>query len=134
MPALLSVAHCVCGFHPGFTLGQYALNQRSFFEWIGRANTFALPVPSYASGIRELRQGWNSIVLITDGLLEHGTRVFVDPQTFYTWFTQGQPGSLADLEANVERAVRRIHREHGRDSATVIAWSWENQREVSQPT
>ncbi|WP_238654882.1 protein phosphatase 2C domain-containing protein [Paenibacillus piscarius] len=54
--------------------GQYALNQRNYYEWIGFVNTFAQPVPCYSSGIRELRQGRNVIVMTTDGLLEwaHG--------------------------------------------------------------
>ncbi len=51
-------------------LGQYALNQRHFYEWIGNVNTFDLPVPCYSSGIRELRTGKNRIVMVTDGVLE----------------------------------------------------------------
>ena len=44
----------------------------SFYEWIGNVNTFDLPVPCYSTGIRELRNGKNRIVMVTDGVLECG--------------------------------------------------------------
>ena len=119
----LSVGDClVYLFHPELArLGQFALNQRSFFEWIGRANSFALPVPCYATGVRELRGGQNRIVMVTDGLLECGTRLFEDQRELYQLFA---PRHLdAAVEVGVREALARVHQEQGRDSATVIGWS-----------
>ncbi len=47
--------------------GQYALNQRQFYEWVGETNTFDLKFPCYSNGFRELRRGENVIILVTDG-------------------------------------------------------------------
>ena len=84
----LSIGDClVYLFHPELArLGQFALNQRSFFEWIGRANTFDLPIPCYATGVRELRAGLNRIFMTTDGLIECGSRPFEDPHRLYAIF------------------------------------------------
>lgn len=51
-------------------LGQYQVNRRQFYEWIGQANTFDQMVPCYSRGIRELRKGINRVLLTTDGLVE----------------------------------------------------------------
>ena len=77
-----AVGDCVLYlFHPELgALGQYALNQRQFFEWIGRVNTFWGSVPSFTVGTRELRGGLNHIVMLTDGLLEFGNRPFENPE------------------------------------------------------
>lgn len=132
----LSIGDCLAyALHPDFArLGQYALNRRAFFQWIGRVNTFELPVPSYNRGVCELRRGWTRIVMVTDGLLEHGSRLFNDPAELYAQLTRGEPGSLPDLEANVGTALRRVHDERGRDSATVIAWDAYDERSPSMPT
>lgn len=121
----LSIGDCVVYlFHPELArLGQFALNQRSFFEWMGHANSFALPVPCYASGIRELRRGQNRMVMTTDGLLECGTRPFEDPRHLYDLFDRRSQGGTAAIETGVRAALARVHQERGRDSATVIAWS-----------
>ena len=111
------------------TLGQSALNQRHFYEWIGKVNTFELPLACYSSGIRELRQGQNIIVMVTDGLLECGSRQFEDTVHFYEHFTQSK--HLSDA---VQSALKSVHTEKGRDSATIIAWSVNNPRNVSYPT
>jgi hypothetical protein len=59
-------------FHSEFAnLGQYQLNQRQFYEWVGQVNTFDQIVPCYSSGIRELRRGMNRIFLTTDGRMNH---------------------------------------------------------------
>jgi hypothetical protein len=99
-------------------LGQFAMNQRHFFEWIGRSNVFDLdPIP-FTSGVQELRRGANAIVLVTDGLYEFPNSPFEEPTTLYS--TLGPPQS--DLEAGVGRALNVVHTRRGRDSATVIAW------------
>ncbi|MEA2573534.1 MAG: hypothetical protein QOH93_832 [Chloroflexia bacterium] len=118
----LSVGDCVAyALHRRLAgLGQFALNQRSFFEWIGHHNTFDLPVPSYTRGVKELLPGRTVLVLTTDGLLECGNRSFEDPRFLYFAFTYGSDSDLAD---NVLNALSNVHGERGRDSATVIAWS-----------
>jgi serine/threonine protein phosphatase PrpC len=105
-------------FHPEFArLGQFALNQRMFYEWVGQVNTFALPVPCYATGIRQLRPGRNRILMATDGLLECGSRIFENQRELETLFT-----SCATKEQAVTEALQQVAAEQGRDSATLIAW------------
>lgn len=58
-----------------------------------------MAVPCYSSGIIELRDGWNHIYLITDGVLEFGERPFENSEFLYDVLTRQQ--------------------ENGRDSATV---------------
>ncbi|WP_339223006.1 protein phosphatase 2C domain-containing protein [Paenibacillus sp. FSL H8-0332] len=109
--------------------GQYLLNQRNYYEWIGFVNTFAQPVACYSSGIRELRQGNNIIVMTTDGLLEVGARVMEDPRRLYEAFTGRE-----DLEECVDKVLAGVHEQLGRDSATVVAWSYYNSREAAMPS
>lgn len=119
----LSVGDCVAyALHRALAgPGQFALNQRSFFEWIGHHNTFDLAVPCYTRGVKELRAGRTVLVLTTDGLLECGNRPFEDPRYLYYGFTYGTDSDLAD---NVLNALGTVHGERGKDSATVIAWSY----------
>ena len=132
----LSIGDCVLYlFHPELArLGQFALNQRSFFEWIGRANTFDLPVPCYASGVRELRRGQNRIVMTTDGLLECGTRPFERPLELYRLFEPQSHGAEVDPEASVRTALARVREERGRDGATMVVWSCEIGADGLQPS
>jgi hypothetical protein len=118
----MNIGDCVLYlFHPELArLGQFALNQRSFFEWIGARNTFDLPIPCYTTGVRELFPGMNRILLTTDGLLECGGQPFTDARALYALFN---PGSPTSDQAAVERALATVHHERGRDSATLIAWS-----------
>jgi len=116
----LSIGDCVVYLlHPEFArLGQYALNQRSFHEWVGYRNTFDLDVPCYTSGVRQLGDGSNIVLMATDGLLECGRRPFEDPAQLYKAFSKS-----SNLAANVEAALKKVHQERGKDSATVITWS-----------
>lgn len=109
--------------------GQYLLNQRNYYEWIGFVNTFAQPVVCYSSGIRELRQGNNIIVMTTDGLLEVGARVMEDPRRLYEAFTGRE-----DLEECVAEVLMGVHEQLGRDSATVVAWSYDNAKAGAMPS
>ena len=126
----LSIGDCVLYLlHPDLIkLGQYALNQRQFFEWVGRVNTFSLPVPAYTTGVRELRGGLNHLLLITNGLLEFRTRPFEEAR------------ALADVvlgngaEAAVGALVERVHEDKGRDSATLIHWRCHNASRVGYPS
>src|SRR5690606_5789926 len=71
-------------FHPELAaFGQYQLNQRQFYEWIGQVNTFEQEVPCFSSGIRELRQGENQLLLTTDGLVECPNAVFTEPESVW---------------------------------------------------
>lgn len=109
--------------------GQYALNQRNYYEWIGFVNTFAQSVACYSSGIRELRQGRNVIVMTTDGLLEVGARLLEDPRRLYEAFTGRE-----NLEDCVAEALAGVHEQLGRDSATVVAWSYVNGKAGAMPS
>ncbi|MEK3713440.1 protein phosphatase 2C domain-containing protein [Paenibacillus sp. FSL R7-0333] len=109
--------------------GQYLLNQRNFYEWIGFVNTFSQPVACYSSGIRELRQGRNIIVMTTDGLLEVGARLLEDPRRLYEAFTGRE-----DLEECVAEILTGVHEQLGRDSATVVAWSYDNGKAGAMPS
>ena len=122
----LSIGDCVVYvLHPRLAqLGQYALNQRSFFEWVGHVNTFDLPVPCYASGVRQLLPGHSLIVMVTDGLLEFGRRPFENPASLYHALAPGMPGDMDSLTASVHALLNRVHQERGKDSATVIAWGY----------
>jgi len=131
----MSIGDCLIYLlHPELArLGQMALNQRSFFEWVGRANSLDLPVPCYTSGIRELREGWNSIVMTTDGLLEFGTRPFENPMEIYTTvYDQGIAG--VSLSESIGATLERVHRDKGRDSATIIAWWCDNRSPALRAT
>ncbi len=120
----LSIGDCAAYLlHPELARqGQFGLNQRSFYEWIGNSNTFDLAVPSYSSGVRELRAGPNLIVMTTDGLLEGGSRFYDRPENLYREFTRR--GS--DLVTSVSTALNRLHEEKSTDSATMLAWRYEN--------
>lgn len=127
----LSIGDCALYlFHPELAqLGQFALNQRNFYEWIGQVNSLALSLPCYSTGVRELRQGRNDVVLVTDGLLEFGTRPFDNPQRLYALFAEH-----ADAQACVAQALALVHAEGGRDSATMIHWRYDNPVPGVRPT
>jgi len=102
-------------------LGQFTLTVRNYFEWIGERSSLALEVPCFASGIRQLRQGINTIALATDGLLEAGDRVFDEPAR-----VSRELLSPAGISGAISSILAEVHRQGGRDSATVIAWQVDN--------
>ncbi len=122
----MAIGDCVLYLlHSGLAAqGQMALNQRSFYEWVGHVNTFELAVPCYATGTRQLLGGRNTILLVTDGLLECGKRPFAEPLALYRLFA-ADPGSGPSLSEATRAALQRVHRERGRDSATTLAWRLE---------
>ena len=133
----LSIGDCVVYlFHPELArLKQFALNQRQFFEWVGQVNTFALPVPCYSTGVRELRPGHNQIVMLTDGLLEYDLCPFEDPQKLYDAFVHEQMGQEEpSMQAAALFALQHVHQARGRDSATLITWGYENAANASLPS
>jgi serine/threonine protein phosphatase PrpC len=122
----MSIGDCVAYvFHPHLAaLGQFALNQRSFYEWVGRRNTFELPVPCYTTGVRELRPGHSVICMVTDGVFEitgSSSHVELLYQAYRTQVTEYQ----ANLEKQTLALLQLVHRAKGRDSATVTAWHYE---------
>ena len=113
-------------------LGQYGLNQRQFYEWIGQVNTFAQPVPCYSSGVRELRTGYNRMVLVTDGVLECGNRYYETPKNLYQDF-YGQP-SPPNIENSVKHVLEHVNESYGRDSATIICWDYHHVLPTTYPS
>ncbi|MBS4197340.1 protein phosphatase 2C domain-containing protein [Lederbergia citri] len=110
-------------------LGQYALNQRQFYEWIGFVNTFSLPVPCYTSGIRELRRGRNVILMLTDGVLECGKEYYQNGKNIYNEFSDG-----TKLETGLKRILQHVQDNLGSDSATVICWEYNNSSSAQYPS
>jgi hypothetical protein len=102
-------------------LGQFTLTVRHYFEWIGERSSLALEAPCFATGIRQLRQGINTIALATDGLLEAGDRVFDEPAR-----VSRELLSPAGISGAISSMLAEVHRQGGRDSATVIAWQVDN--------
>lgn len=109
-------------------LGQYACNQRRFYEWIGQVNTFDREVPGYSSGIVELRHGKNQLLLVTDGVVECGERHYENQKNLYYQFQSSQ-----QLEHQVANLLQFVHESKGRDSATVIAWEVKNHSPATYP-
>jgi serine/threonine protein phosphatase PrpC len=117
-------------FHPELAeLNQFALNQRQFYEWIGKVNTFDLQIPCYTTGTRLLREGQNYIYLLTDGILECGDRPFEDSKQLYELLT-----SDINISENMSKVFEEVHKQKGRDSATIIGWSYFNNHKAPRPT
>lgn len=110
-------------------LNQFALNQRQFYEWIGKVNTFELDIPCYTTGTRLLREGQNYIYLLTDGVLECGNRQFEDTKLLYKVFTEN-----IDVPQNISKVLKEVHKQKGRDSATIIGWSYFNKHKAQRPS
>lgn len=113
-----SVGDCILYlFHPELsTLGQYQLNQRQFYEWIGRVNTFEQVVPCYSVGIKELRQGENHFFLTTDGLIECPNEPYSNPiNIFNTFFNSKESKSIHSM-------LKNIQDNNVRDSTTIVSW------------
>ncbi|TYP79089.1 protein phosphatase 2C domain-containing protein [Paenibacillus methanolicus] len=101
--------------------GQTMLNQRNFYEWIGRVNTFDRNVPCYSSGRRELRTGRNAILLITDGFLEKEDGL-------------DRLNDLLTGRASARDFLDGLHHAGTKDSTSFIAWSVHNPAEAAYPS
>jgi hypothetical protein len=114
----LSVGDCVLYlFHEELAvLGQYQVNQRHFYEWIGQVNTFEQLVPCYNVGVKELRKGKNRLFLTTDGLIECPNEPFANPKNTYKFFSNAK-----DVEC-IESMLEVIRDNNVRDSTTIITW------------
>ncbi|THE14132.1 protein phosphatase 2C domain-containing protein [Bacillus timonensis] len=124
-----SVGDCILYlFHPELAkLGQYQVNQRRFFEWIGQVNTFELPVPCYSSGRKELRKGNNHLFLTTDGLIECPGLPYNHPEKVQKEFLD------RSNEYAVQALLKKIQSHNVRDSTTIISWFVESDQEASLP-
>lgn len=125
----LSVGDCLLYlFHPELkALNESQQNHRSFYEWIGRANTFDLAVPCYSTGTKELRKGANHLLLTTDGLVECPNTDFANPDAVAKPFE-----TLANDQA-VQALLEEIQRKNVRDSTTILSWFIEIEDEPTRP-
>ncbi|WP_102275381.1 protein phosphatase 2C domain-containing protein [Cytobacillus massiliigabonensis] len=116
-------------FHPELaSLGQYQMNQRQFFEWVGQVNTFVQTVPCYSSGIRELRRGSNRIFLTTDGLIECPNEPFSNPKEIDKILSNFED------EEGIKLLLQKIQDNHVRDSTTIISWKVSITNKVTRPS
>lgn len=102
-------------------------NHRSFYEWIGKVNTFDLPVPCFSTGVKELRKGINHILLTTDGLVECPNTDFSNPL---------EVGKCFDTVSNadgVKALLEEIKEKNVRDSTTILSWMIEVKSESTRP-
>ncbi|MFJ7698585.1 protein phosphatase 2C domain-containing protein [Lysinibacillus fusiformis] len=125
-----SVGDCVLYlFHPELSaLGQYQINQRQFYEWIGQVNTFEQEVPCYSLGIKELRQGENRLFLTTDGLIECPNEPYLNPRNIYDSFI------ISEEEESIKTLFQNIQENNVRDSTTIISWKVNILKEVTLPS
>ncbi|TYS18639.1 protein phosphatase 2C domain-containing protein [Rossellomorea vietnamensis] len=109
-------------------LGEYQQNQRSFYEWVGQNSTFNKAVPTYSSGIKELRAGVNHILLTTDGLTECQGTDYHLPQKIYSVF-EGNTN-----QEGVQKLLESIRDNNVRDSTTILSWRIETSVEATMPS
>jgi hypothetical protein len=110
-------------------LGQFALTTRGFFEWIGERNSLAGTPPYFSTGIRQLRTGRNSIVLVTDGIQELPGRPYEAPADFAAAFSSS-PNEVSALQLMLAKAQQS----QGRDSCTMLAWNANNPEPALMPS
>ncbi|MBM7583723.1 serine/threonine protein phosphatase PrpC [Bacillus pakistanensis] len=104
-------------FHPELiSLGQYQVNQRHFYQWVGQVNTFDQPVPCFSSGTIELRNGYNYLFLTTDGLTECPGKLYSDPREILKVL------SMVENKDAVYYLLKDIEAKNVRDSTTIISW------------
>ncbi|WP_152655653.1 protein phosphatase 2C domain-containing protein [Oceanobacillus sp. CFH 90083] len=125
-----SIGDCLaCIFHSELALlGQYQMNQRQFYEWIGQVNTFEQPVPCYSSGIRELRKGINRIFLTTDGLIECPNDPFSSPEKIYNVIKR------LPINEGLMTLLNSIKENNVRDSTTILSWDVNITEDVTFPS
>jgi serine/threonine protein phosphatase PrpC len=126
----LSIGDCISYlFHPELAkLGQYQVNQRQFYEWVGQVNTFDQIIPCYSSGRRELRKGVNRILLTTDGLVECPNEPYSDPKEIYNDLKDHQ------LNEGIMNLLNTIKENEVRDSTTIISWDVNVSMDVTNPS
>lgn len=90
---------------------QGRLNEQQFYERIGRRNVFAAATPCFTSGVRELQKGTNHLVVVTDGIIACGERIFKDEQF------------LNQSLLNAESIIEKINVWREPKSAAIIGWT-----------
>ena len=128
--SLVSIGDCILYLnHPELSvLNEYQQNHRSFYEWIGKVNTFELEVPWFSTGRKELWQGRNHIFLTTDGLVECPNVNFVNPIEIF------KPFERFTNEESVWTLLNEIKEKNVRDSTTILSWFVDIDKEGSQPS
>ncbi|MFJ7731993.1 protein phosphatase 2C domain-containing protein [Lysinibacillus sp. NPDC097231] len=123
-----SVGDCVLFlFHQELAaLGQFQINQRQFYEWIGQVNTFEQDVPCYSIGIKELRKGENRLLLTTDGLIECPNEPYSNPVNIYNSFLNSKDNE------SIESMLKNIRRNGVRDSTTIVFWNINISKEATR--
>lgn len=109
-------------------LGQFRLNQRIFYQWIGQKNSLDLEVPCYTKGTLQLRAGKSIVVLLTDGVLEIENRPFENHEAIKCVFDENS------VESGVFRMLEVVKNSNGRDNATIIAWQVNQTVDGLRPT
>lgn len=109
-------------------LGQYQVNQRQFYEWIGQVNTFEEPVPCYNVGTKELRKGDNRRFLTTDGLIECPNDPYSNPITIYHTFKNSKDND------SISSMFDTLIKNEVRDSTTVVTWNIPILKEATKPS
>jgi hypothetical protein len=116
--------------HPDLgRLGQFTVTTRNFFEWIGEKSSVAGTPPYFSTGIRQLRTGRNSIVLVTDGIQELPGRPYEQPADFAAAFS-----SEPDNVSAIELMLAKTQETQGRDSCTLLAWTADNSLPALMPS
>ncbi len=115
--------------HPEYSeLGQERLNQRVFYQWLGEKNSIDLDIPCFTQGTIELRKGNNTVVLLTDGVLECEGQLYDNPKEVYDVFTNHTN------HASIEHILKNVQSVLGRDSATIISWNVDNKSDALRPS
>lgn len=109
-------------------LGQYRLNQRIFYQWIGQKNSFDLEVPCYSKGTIQLRPGKTIIAMLTDGILEIKGRPFENSENLKNYIEDNS------LNSGIQKILEVVKDTCGKDNATMIAWSIDNEIDGLRPT
>ncbi|TWT13207.1 protein phosphatase 2C domain-containing protein [Planomicrobium sp. CPCC 101079] len=114
----LSIGDCVLYLfhHELAAMGQFQLNQRHFYEWVGQVNTFDRLVPCFSSGTKELREGDNHLFVTTDGLLECPGEPYSNPRNLAAALTD------VPLCDGIHSLLKTIQENGVRDSSTVVSW------------
>jgi serine/threonine protein phosphatase PrpC len=109
-------------------LGEFQQNHRSFYEWIGNNSTFNKAIPSYSTGIKELRSGENHIFITTDGLIECPNTHFEEPRFILQEFSE------RPLEDGVYNLMQEIKKNQVKDSTTIVTWKIINNMDATIPS
>ena len=67
--------------------------------------------------------------MVTDGVLECGQRTFENSKHLYNILTKEET-----KQNNILEVLRIVHLEKGRDSATIIGWSYYNNQIAPRPS